>query len=211
MWRTACVILVAALLAYQAGAWLTLDYQVWTAEGARRLQVARAPVAAPDVALRGPGLDAPLPQLLRAEGEVTIVDFFYSRCVTVCLALGNAFQQLQASLLEQGPGAAPVRLLSISFDPAHDTPDVLAAYAARLRADPRLWRFAAPADTAGLRTLLERFEVVVIPDGLGGYEHNAALLVVDRRGRLVGIFDYAEVEAVLAYARHLAVMPEGSK
>jgi protein SCO1/2 len=46
-----------------------------------------------------------------------------------------------------------------------------------------------------------RFQVVVIPDGMGGFEHNAALLVVDGRSRLVRIFDYADT--ALAWVRHL--------
>ena len=209
MWRTACLSLLAALLAYAAGAWLTLDFEVWTAEGARRLAVVRSPVPAPDVVVRGPDMhDTALPALLAADGGVTIIDFVYTRCQTVCLALGNSFQQLQSALQagerEGAAGAPRIRLLSISFDPAHDDPAVLSAYAARLQADPRLWRFAAPAPAAALRGLLERFEVVVIPDGMGGYDHNAALLVVDGRGRLVRIFDYDQTQAALAFARHLA-------
>ncbi len=209
MWRTACLSLLAALLAYGAGAWLTMDFDIWTAEGARRLQVARSPVPAPGIVLHGPGIGpTPLPALLGTEGGVTIVDFVYTRCQTVCLALGSTFQQLQADLRageREGVAQAPrVRLLSISFDPAHDAPSVLSSYAGRLRADPRFWRFATPVQASAMRMLLERFEVVVISDGMGGYEHNAALLVVDAGGRLVRIFDYAEMETALAYARHLA-------
>ena len=209
MWRTACLSLLVALLAYAAGSWLTLDFQVWTAEGARRLAVARSPVPAPDIALHGPGMGATaLPAMLAADGAVTIADFVYTRCQTVCLTLGSSFQQMQSALDREARkaavGAPRVRLLSISLDPAHDSPAILSAYAARLQADPRRWRFATPASAETLHTLLERFEVVVIDDGMGGYEHNAALLVLDRRGRLVRIFDYGETDAALAFARHLA-------
>jgi protein SCO1/2 len=43
-----------------------------------------------------------------------------------------------------------------------------------------------------------------VPDGRGDYEHNAALLVVDRQGRLVRVFDYSEQQLALDYARDLA-------
>ena len=72
-----------------------------------------------------------------------------------------------------------------------------------MRADPQVWRFAVPADARDLARLLAAWQVVAIPDGLGGYEHNAALLVIDGRGRLVRIFDYTELEPALAYARSL--------
>lgn len=206
MWRTASLSIFTVLLGYAAGAWLTGDFSIWTAEGARRLTVLQTPVAAPAVAMQGtmPGVTA-LPALLRRERGATLVGFVYSRCQTVCLALGSTFQQLQARLQADGdPTAARIRLLSISFDPQHDTPPVLAAYAHRLQADPQRWQFAVPLQDADLRALLDRFGVVVIDDGLGGYEHNAALLVVDGSGRLVRIFDYADADLALAWTLELA-------
>src|SRR5690606_37283338 len=112
----------------------------------------------------------------------------------VCLSLGNTFQQLQSAIVSADPDAAnpPVRLLSISFDPMHDNTKALQQYAARLHADPRVWRVAGPRNAQDLMQLLEPYQVVVIPDEFGGFEHNAALLVVDPAGRLVRIFDYAE-------------------
>jgi len=203
MLRTALLCVLLALAGYAGAAWLTHDFQAWTAEGSRRLEVALAPVAAPAVAIDGPGTPAqPLSQLLGDGRAVTVVDFFYTRCQTVCLSLGSSFQQLQAALqAETAPSG--VRLLSVSFDP-RDTPADLGAYAARLRADPRHWRFVRGADDAQTRALLRAFQVVVVPDGRGDFEHNAALLVVDQRGRLVRVFDIAEQELALNYARHLA-------
>jgi protein SCO1/2 len=205
MLRTLLASACFAALAYAAAHSLTHGFQVWTAEGARRLEVALQPVPAPAVALAtarpaGETLD----QLLASGRSVTIVDFVYTRCITVCLALGSVFQQMQRDIQQAGPASPPVRLLSISFDPAHDTPQVLQRYAAQLRADPRVWRFVGPRDAHDLARLLDPYQVVVIPDGLGGFEHNAALLVVDSAGRLVRIFDYAELETALAYARSIA-------
>lgn len=210
MWRTALACGLLAVLAWASARWLTHDFQVWTAEGARRLEVAQQPVPAPRIAVDGPGMAArPLHDLLTQERAVTVVDFIYTRCVTVCLSLGTMFQQMQASIAaEEADGApgrrAPLRLLSISFDPAHDDPTVLGAYAAGLRADPRIWRFARAADLADLPALLARYQVTVVRDEFGGYEHNAALLVVDAGGRLVHIFDYDDLDTALAYARALA-------
>ena len=141
-----------------------------------------------------------------ASGAVTLVDFVYTRCQTVCLSMGSSFQQMQASLLKDWAAGqdSGVRLLSISFDGAYDTPAALAAYALRLEADPKVWRFARVPDAAQTALLLRKFEVVVVPDGRGDYEHNAAFLVFDTHGRLVRIFDLAEQQLALDYARHLA-------
>ena len=207
MLRTAVLSLLLALCGYAAADWLTHGFQVWTDEGARRLEVALQPVDAPRVAVDGPGVAAPdLPALLAQGGGVTIADFIYTRCQTVCLSLGSSFQQLQAALqADRAAGQrANVRLLSISFDGAHDHPAALRAYAHGLQADPALWRFVRVPDAAQEQALLRRLGVVVVPDGRGDYEHNAALLVFDARGRMVRVFDVAEQQLTLDYARHLA-------
>lgn len=200
MLRTAFACAALLTAAYAGATWLTHDFQAWTAEDARRLQVARQPVVAPPVPVEGPGLAAqPLPRLL-GDGQVRVVDFFYTRCESVCLALGTTFQQMQARLRERGD--AGVRLLSVSFD-GRDSVDDLRAYARRQRADPAHWQFVRATDPAATQRLLERFQVVVVPAGRD-FEHNAALLVVDRTGRLVRIFDAADHRLALDYALHLA-------
>lgn len=210
MLRTAVATAAFVLVALASAAWLTHDFRTWTQEGARRYEVAQQPVPAPAVEMLVPGVGPrALPDLLAADGAVTLVDFVYTDCRSVCAALGTAFQQLQARIRagESGtPGAAraPVRLLSISFDPARDDVATLARYASSMNARADTWRFATVADARHLEPLLRRFRVVVIPDGLGGFEHNAALLVVDRRGRLVRIFDYDRIDDALGFARAIA-------
>lgn len=208
MFRTALLSTLLAAAAYFCSAWLTHDFQVWTAEGARRLDVALQPIPSPPVQIDGPGLAAqPLSQFLADGKTVTVLDFVYTRCQTVCLALGSVYQQMQAQLQAADPGdvaAKRVRLLSISFDGAHDTPAMLQAYAARLSAETQHWRFVRVPDAAENQRLLNAFQVVVVPDGRGDFEHNAALLVVDQHGRLVRIFDYTEPQLALDYARYLA-------
>lgn len=244
MLRTALASCIAVVLAWAAAAWLTHDFRVFTAEGARRIEVRDAPVAAPPVEVVGPGIDAvALPALLKAHGGATIVDFVYTRCVSVCAALGSGFQQLQQRIaageaaneaaggnasdtarnagrsapgdmprdaLRDAPRNTPVRLLSVSFDPAHDDVATLARYARDLRAEPDLWRFVTLRDASALESLLRAFRVVVIPDGFAGYEHNAALLVVDADARLVRIFDYDELEEALHFARSLPARGAGT-
>jgi protein SCO1/2 len=213
MARTALACLASLLLAWGCARWLTHDFQVWTSEGARRLEVALEPVAAPPTLMAGPASQGQtLHQLLAQERAVTIVDFMYTRCLSVCSALGTAFQQLQQEIQQPAAGSppAPLRLLSISFDATHDDAATLARYAAKLQADPRIWRFARVAQPADNAALLRRYQVTVIPDGLGGFEHNAALLVVDAQGRLVRVFDYAELDTALAYARQVASRGAGS-
>jgi len=161
----------------------------------------------PAVTVDGPGIAAqPLPALLAHAGGATLVDFVYTRCQTVCLSMGSSFQQLQAALqADRAAGTiSKVRLLSISFDGAHDAPDVLEAYSGKLQADPTLWQWVRVPKAEEQQALLQRLGVVVVPDGRGDYEHNAAFLVFDAQGRMVRVFDLAEQQLALDTARHLA-------
>ncbi len=210
MLRTAMTSLAIAVLGGLSASWLTEGFEVWTAEGARRRAVIEAPVTAPPATLLGAGLTGQsMHGLLANPGRVSLVSFIYTRCPSVCLTLGSSFQQLQTAV--SGPAMdradisadSGIQLLSISFDPAHDDIDQLGRYASLWHADPRHWRIATVPDAAQLQRLLQAWQVVVIPDALGGYEHNAALLVIDERGRLVRIFDEADSATALAFARLL--------
>jgi protein SCO1/2 len=97
-----------------------------------------------------------------------------------------------------------VGLLSISFDPARDTPAALRDYARRMHADPRIWKFATLADGRDARRLLDEFGIVVIRAPAGEFDHNAAIHVVDARARLVRIVDLARPADALSYAIELA-------
>lgn len=207
MLRTASLACLLALAGYASARWLTYDFEVWTAEGARRLEVARNPIPLPAVTVEGPGVAwQPLPDLTSQGRAVTLVDFVYTRCQTVCLSLGSSFQQLQTALqADRSAGATTrVRLLSISFDGAHDSPDVLQAYAHALGVDPTLWHWVRVPDATQQQTLLQSLGIVVVPDGRGDFEHNAAILVVDTHSRLVRVFDLSEQQLALDFARHLA-------
>lgn len=161
----------------------TRGFRVWTTDTARAVDVAAHPMAVPRVAL----VDAQrAPQSIADASRATIVDFVYTRCVTLCGTLGATYQQLQADIVRRGV-ADRVRLLTISFDPAWDTPERLQYYAIAMHPDPAVWTIATLSDTNQLEGLLRTFGIRVIPDSAGGFVHNAALHVVNPAGQLVAI------------------------
>jgi protein SCO1 len=197
---TACALLIVLGAALAAAAHLTLSGRAFTAEEIRRLQVAAAPLPVSDFAVvDSAGASR---QLWSSDPQVHawLVTFVYARCLSVCQAQGAELEQLQASM-RPGDG---VRLASLSFDRTHDSPDELAAYTKRYRADPARWLVAVPESDTAVRRLLRETGVVVIDDGLGGYAHNAAIHVVTPSGRLVALFDLERYREALAYARALA-------
>ncbi|HWK72498.1 MAG TPA: SCO family protein [Burkholderiaceae bacterium] len=189
-------VLVIAVLGIGA-LWAQTDgFTALTTEAARRADIARHPRALPDAALlTRSGERVSLADDLRNDGRVAVVNFMYTRCFSICLAMGGEFQQLQEAIRQRGL-ADRVRIVSLSFDPA-DTPGDLSRYAARMRADPGIWQFAAMADADQRRALLDAFGIVVVPAPLGQYEHNAAYHVVTPEGRLARIVDIGDAAGLL--------------
>jgi len=70
-------------------------------------------------------------------GRVWVAHFIFTQCHETCPLSGSLMAQLQKTF----SAADDVRLVSITVDPAHDTPAVLSAYASRLRAHSTRWLF----------------------------------------------------------------------
>jgi len=194
-------VLAGGLVAiYQA----TAGGTAFTTETLRRTAIAQAPMAVPDFGVvDAQGRTQSLPQLVGQDGRVWIVDFVYTRCTTLCLALGTVFQQLQAQIVAQGL-QQQVGLLSISFDPLQDQPPALAEYAVRMRMQADVWQLVSLRSESDRRRLLDSFGIMVVPAPLGEFEHNAALHIVDPQGRLVRILGLDEGAEALDLARKLA-------
>ena len=173
-----------------AALWRGTDgLQAFTAETARRADILRAPRALPAAALEDQ--DGRAFSLQDYRGRLLAVEFIYTRCTTLCRSLGMAFRQLRDRVPAKALGR-DFALLSISFDPQHDDPPSLKVYGRTYGADGTHWRVARVRSETELRSLLEAFGIVVIPDGLGGFEHNAAIHLLGRDGRLVQISDIDE-------------------
>jgi protein SCO1 len=145
--------------------------------------------AVPEVGLTDQAGDPFSPADLR--GLPWAVTFVYTRCPlpTFCPALDRRFAAVQTAIADD-PALADARLVSVSFDPAYDTPAVLRAHAEGLEADPRIWRFVT-GETQVVDRFGERFGLMV-ERGSGAPEdfvHTLRTAVVDREGRLVRTFE----------------------
>ena len=69
-------------------------------------------------------------------GKVWVADFFFTSCPGTCLMLSKRMREIHGSLAKD----ENVRFVSISTDPANDTPEVMTKYAEGLGADSR-WAF----------------------------------------------------------------------
>jgi protein SCO1/2 len=178
--------------------WGTDCFRAFTAETARRVDILDSPRALPEIALEDQ--DGRVFRLQDYRGRLLAVEFIYTRCTTICRSLGMAFRQIRDHVPQQVLGR-DFAMLSISFDPDRDDPASLKAYGSTYGADGEHWRIARVRNKADLKLLLETFGIVVIPDELGGFEHNAAIHLVGRDGKLAQISD---IDQPLTFAAKVA-------
>jgi protein SCO1 len=122
-------------------------------------------------------------------GHAVVVTFIFTRCPLpeFCPLMDRRFAEIQAGAASNAALADRVRLLSVSFDPDFDTPEVLKAHAARLGADERVWRFAtAPPDIVD--RFAAEFGVNVIRVSEGDITHSLRTAVIGPDGRMVSAY-----------------------
>lgn len=126
-------------------------------------------------------------------GRAVAMTFTYTRCPLpqFCPMLDRRFAEAQR-LIEADPAlAGRVGLVSVSFDPDADTPAQLTAHAAKLGANPGLWRFAtAPRDEVD--RFAARFGVNVIREADRTITHNMRTAVIGPDGTIVALHDGTE-------------------
>lgn len=144
-------------------------------------------------------------------GTPTLLTFIYTRCPlpTFCPLMDQNFATIQRAVAEEPALRGRVRLVSVTFDPEHDTPAVLATHAARLKADPEVWTFLT-----GDRVTIERFAAsfgvgVIRPSGTTEITHNLRTALIGADGRLAKIYSGSDWTPSLAVADLRAAVAGG--
>ena len=119
-------------------------------------------------------------------GQALAVTFIFTRCPfpTFCPRISEHFGKVQSLLQSERSGPTNWHLLSLSFDPAYDTPDTMKAYGERWKADPARWTLATGA--------MDQIEPFAISVGLyfgrdvsvANMNHNLRTLVIAPDGHL---------------------------
>lgn len=114
-------------------------------------------------------------------GKVVAVTFIYTACPDICPTLTQKLVEVQDAL---GPAfGSKIVFVVITFDPAHDTPQVLKVYADAWEAKPDGWYFLTGPEAA-VADAPRRYGVVAIKSAKGFTDHNLATSIVDARGVL---------------------------
>ena len=143
----------------------------------------------------------------RLAGRVWIADFVFTRCPDICPVLSARMASLQKTL----PAASdPVRLVSFSVDPAHDTPEALREYGTRFGAGAD-WLFVTGPRDALAALLRDGFKVAYADDGppTSPITHSDRFVLVDRALRIRGYYHGTDSADLARLARDAAALRDG--
>jgi cytochrome oxidase Cu insertion factor (SCO1/SenC/PrrC family) len=151
----------------------------------------------------------PEPLLALKDGELALISFVYLNCGEACPLATALLHRLDGELAKHPELARKVELVTVSFDPARDTPDAMRQLRERLAPKGR-WRFLTSASPAALRPVLEDFgqDAVWIPgeaNAPDSLRHVLKVFVVDANGAVRQIYStgFLDVRLVLADLRTL--------
>jgi protein SCO1/2 len=122
------------------------------------------------------------------KGQALAITFLFTRCPfpTYCPLMADNFNAVQKKMLSATNGPANWHLLTISFDPQFDTPEVLRNYAEAHGDKSDRWTFATGA-LSEITGIGENFGLTFWHDENGSINHNLRTAVIDASGRVQNI------------------------
>lgn len=128
---------------------------------------------------------------------VTVLAFIYTQCddVNGCPLATYVMGQIARRLQQQEDLGERVKLISFSFDVAHDTPSALADYAAAFRPDGANWTFATAPSEAALEPILGSYEQTVLRSGTHSFSHILRVFLIDQDFQIRNIYSTAFLHA----------------
>ncbi len=127
--------------------------------------------------------------------KLVLLSFIYSTCgdVNGCPLATAVFHKLQRRLLKEPAIAKRLRLVTLSFNPEHDTPEAMANYGKPF-AEGLEWRFLTTRSEADLQPILAAYGQSVQKDYdaqgrfTGTFSHILRVYLIDRERRIRNIY-----------------------
>jgi protein SCO1/2 len=131
------------------------------------------------------------------EGYITLVDFFFTDCPTICPIMSAQMARLQDKFQKENQNQ-PIRFLSFSVKPEADTPEKLKAYSQRIGADLTRWNFLTGKASDIYDLAQEGFLLTAFPSDTaqGGIFHTDKVTLLDKTMRMRGYYDGTSTQSM---------------
>ncbi len=130
------------------------------------------------------------------QDKVVLLSFIYSTCTDVngCPLATAVFYRLKNRLQQQPEIARQLRLLTLSFNPEHDKPEIMAEYGQGLQSPDLDWRFLTTAAKADLDVILNDYHQPVSKEYdaqgkfTGTFSHLLRVYLIDKKRQIRNIY-----------------------
>lgn len=128
------------------------------------------------------------------KGQVWVADFFFTSCQGACPKMNAQMLKLQHKL-----GKSGLKLLSITVDPAKDTPEHLKQYAQDFGADQSSWSFLTGEQAKIIELSVKGFKLSADENPSS---HSQRLILLDRNSHIRGYYHNEEDKEMELLAQH---------
>ena len=125
-------------------------------------------------------------------GKKVMLNFIFTRCPIATMCPAATVKMTQVQKLAREAGVTNVQLVSITLDPAYDTPGVLKEYADTRGIDTSNFTFLTGPENA-IKDLLANFGVIAEFEG-DLIKHTLATILIDENGRILHRTDHSAWE-----------------
>jgi cytochrome oxidase Cu insertion factor (SCO1/SenC/PrrC family) len=153
------------------------------------------------------------------DGKVTVLSFIYTHCNDICPEATLLLHELYWATTGDSALGERLQLLSLSFDPENDTPEMMAMFGDALRdageaaAD---WRFLTTAGPHTLEPMLAAYDqpLAVVPEAEGPHgriAHQLRVYLIDRQRQVRNIYslDFLDPRLVITDVQTLLLEEQG--
>ena len=143
----------------------------------------------------------------RLRGSVLLLTFMYTHCSGACPLVTERIKKLADRLQDEHVLGQNVKLVSISFDPARDTPRWLKTYSEAVGVNSNTWMFLSgtPDETA---LLLKRYDFEARRQPTGDYDHVSRVYLIDTAGRIRQIYSLPFLDEGLVLQDVKSLIPD---
>lgn len=126
------------------------------------------------------------------KNKVFISDFFFTTCPTICPIMTKQLKRVQEELEGED-----FKIISHTVNPEYDTENVLLDYAKQQNADLSNWEFVT-GDKQEIYKQAAEYLIIAGEDTTQEIQfvHSEKLILVDKLGRIRGMYDGTETESV---------------
>lgn len=137
------------------------------------------------------------------DDKTILLSFIYSTCSDVngCPLATMVFYKIKQRLKQESDFAEKLRLITLSFDPIHDRPEVMNEYQQRFQNSGIDWRFLTTHSETELQPILSRYQQTASKNVdehgnfLGTYSHILRVYLIDKNKQIRNIYSVSFIHA----------------